>query len=875
MKAPQRSPDERRLREIVAVASTEAPGNREVYVRTVCNGDFELENRVLEYLQIKHRFDRILELGAIKVISDAEAEEDPFEPGQILLNRFRLTREAGRGGMGIVYEAFDETLQKRVALKCAHSGFDRQLIPEVKHASEISHPNVCKIFDIHQAFTAKGEEISFISMEFLEGTTLADRMDERSLNEPEARTIALELCRGLFAAHRNRVVHGDLKTNNIMLAKGPDGAIRAVITDFGLARHGELGRPGFQSGVRGGAPVFMAPEVREGGRPSVASDVYALGVILHLLATGKSPQEGKIKAKAPANWRAVIAQALEADPLRRYRSADAMARDLDPAPQHWSSVGAAAAVLGILFWPSQTKDQVRLAVLPFSASAPARAAADRLYADASQQISRLRGDKTKTLRFIPAEDVRRKGAGTPDEARELLNATHAFTANMREIGGRYVVEAALVDVASGAKARQWSAEYAASELSAAPVALAGVVSGGLHLPTASADEMSEDVRADYKRGMALSRENTKAAEALEVFERLAPQAPRAAAIPAAAAEACFTLHYATGQLAWLERAAAFIRQAERLNPDTPEVRKAAGYLEAVSGHPYAAIPHYLRAAELRPADSVIWRRLGKAYEMSDRQEEAESAFLKAIACEPRSSRTHQQLGSYYFSRSNYDGAVGCFRRATELAPENPDTHYALGAALVNLGRFGEAEPEFRASAGLGDSSKVQNSLGVVLMYQRREAEAIPHFRRALELEPELVVALQNWGISARRIGRTAESTKANRRGLEIAERKLAANPQDGNERALLANLAAACGDRRRAELEVAQAARSLPNDNVKRFKLVAAYELLGSREEALRELREAPLALLEELARWPDAEALGGDPRFQSLIANARTKETK
>lgn len=855
---------------LVETASLQPVDEQGAFIHEACNGDADLEKRVADFVQWKRAVDDVLEGNAASLLAD----EDYFRPGDVLLNRFRIMSEAGRGGMGIVYEAFDETLEKRVALKCAHSGFDRQLVPEVRHASEISHPNVCKIFDIHHVRTEAGEDVSFISMEFLNGPTLADHMSGKPLPELEAKRVALELCRGLYAAHRNGVIHGDLKTNNIMLARTPDGATRAVITDFGLARHGEPGGPAVQSGMRGGAPLFMAPEVRQGGRPTAASDVYALGVVMYLIVTGRPPREGRGGAKVPPKWRAVIARALDPDPARRYRSADEVARALDPAPQHWMSFGAASLVLATLVWPWQTQDQVRLAVLPFSAPASVRAVADTLYTDASERILRLRGDKTRALKFIPVEDVRRHGANTPNEARQL-GATHAFTATLREVGGRYVVDAAVVDVSSGAKARQWSAEYTADELAGVPVALAGVVSGGLHLPAALADEMPEEVLAEYKTGLALSRENTKAADALEVFDRLAAKAPRAAVIPAGGAEACYTLHYATGDANWLERARDYIRQAERINPDVPEVRKASGYLHAVSGHPHSAIPDYLRAAELRPNDSVIWRRLGRAYEMTDGHEDAQNALLRAIACDPGSSRTHQELGSYYVRRSNYTGAVSCFRKATELAPESPDAHYALGAALVYSGQFGEAERVFRTSAGLRDSSKVQNSLGVVLMYQRREADAIAHLRRALELEPDLDLALLNWGIAARRIGRKAESAQANQQALRVVERHLAANPQDGNQRALLANLAAACGDRRRAEFEVAQAARSLPNHNVKRWTLVATYELLGSREESLRTLSDAPLTMLEDLARWPDAESLAADPRFRSLLVSAQIKELK
>jgi serine/threonine protein kinase len=133
-------------------------------------------------------------------------------------------------------------------------------------------------------------------MEFIDGKTLAERLRAGPLTEAEAREIANQLCAGLAEAHRKRVVHGDLKTNNVILTSTLDGATRAVITDFGLARQpaGRIGENApaqmLQSAPVGGAPGYMAPELREGGKPTPASDVYALGVILRELVSGKRPE---------------------------------------------------------------------------------------------------------------------------------------------------------------------------------------------------------------------------------------------------------------------------------------------------------------------------------------------------------------------------------------------------------------------------------------------------------------------------------------------------------------------------------------------------------------------------------------------------------
>ena len=158
-----------------------------------------------------------------------------FQPGDLLENRFRIVREVARGGMGVVYEAEDQKLQRRIALKCAKSRHRERLTPEVRHATDIGHPNVCKIFEIHTAATDHGE-IDFITMEYLEGETLSRRLHQGPIALPAARALALQICAGVAEAHRKGVLHGDLKTANIILATEPDGGTRAVITDFTPSR---------------------------------------------------------------------------------------------------------------------------------------------------------------------------------------------------------------------------------------------------------------------------------------------------------------------------------------------------------------------------------------------------------------------------------------------------------------------------------------------------------------------------------------------------------------------------------------------------------------------------------------------------------------
>lgn len=208
-------------------------------------------------------------------------------------------REVAQGGMGVVYEVVDQKLDRRIAIKCAKSGFDTRLRPEVRNAREVSHINVCKIFEIHTASMDQGD-FDFITVEFLEGETLAERLRKGPISETEARTISRQPAAGLAAAHRIGVIHGDLKSNNVILTKDASGALRAVITDFGLARATSAALRSAQEAMKGGTPNYMAPELSKGRRPTTASDVYAFGIMLFELVSGGRRPYDRIKSVTPA-----------------------------------------------------------------------------------------------------------------------------------------------------------------------------------------------------------------------------------------------------------------------------------------------------------------------------------------------------------------------------------------------------------------------------------------------------------------------------------------------------------------------------------------------------------------------------------------------
>jgi serine/threonine protein kinase/Tfp pilus assembly protein PilF len=281
-----------------------------------------------------------------------------FVAGDLLADRFRITRFLARGGMGEVYEAEDIELHERVALKSIRSellndvrALDR-FKREVHLARKVTHPNVCRIFDLFRqpllvvAGQSRGPTI-FVAMELLEGETLAELLKRQPrMRVEEARPIALQIASGLGAAHAAGVLHRDFKPGNVLLVPGPKG-IRAVITDFGLALRATQDVSLSTVTVTGellGTPAYMSPEQVESKELTPASDVYSLGLVLYQMVTGarafedttplsmavKRVKEDPVAPRSlvpdlDRRWESLILRCLERDPKNRYQNAEEVA----------------------------------------------------------------------------------------------------------------------------------------------------------------------------------------------------------------------------------------------------------------------------------------------------------------------------------------------------------------------------------------------------------------------------------------------------------------------------------------------------------------------------------------------------------------------
>ena len=471
---------------------------RRAYVIEACGEDLSLRNELFSLMELSEAGSPITEMISSEIERLAiSLAPRPLASGDLILERFEIVRPLGSGGMGDVYEAHDRELQQTVALKMIRPEIVRKesvlalFKREVQLARRLSGPNICRI---HEFFVTRGEDGlvdgAFLTMELLEGITLADRLQEGPLAWQEAHAIAMDICAGLAAMHKAGIIHRDLKSRNVMLASR-DGAQRAVIMDFGLAQQLPQSSPSGETALTiigdvQGTPEYMAPEQLEGRAATAASDVYAMGVILYELATGKHPfassnplgaavLRGKnlapassVKHEVPRRWDVAIRTCLKYEANQRYQSAHELARVLGRDTRggrvlqnRWSRFlfgVAGLALIAVCTWlipvlrgrvervapPGHEKHVV---VLPFDIAAnnqEASALADGLMDALAGKLSSL-DRENESLWIVPPSEVRRRKVNDPRTALREFGATVVVKGHFSSDGSGMRLNLELID----------------------------------------------------------------------------------------------------------------------------------------------------------------------------------------------------------------------------------------------------------------------------------------------------------------------------------------------------------------------------------------------------------------------------------------------
>ena len=683
---------------VVSIALRRSSAERESYLRLACENDEQLYREAVELVKQQERLGSFLEHPLI------DDRRRPFEIGQVISNRFEIIKEIGEGGMGFVYEAFDKKRNQRIAIKAAKPGYYRLLSPELQGALQVRHPNVCLVNEIHTTQTEHGE-IDFLTMELLEGQTLATRLvADGKLPDDEAFKIACQICSGLASAHGSGVIHRDLKPGNIMLCRTPNEDLRVVIMDFGLAGTLAVDSP------EGGTPGYMAPELSNGEKASRASDMYSLGVILYEIVTGRFPiqekasdpeKPGHFAAPSTLNkeldpkWDRVILSCLAASPALRPSDAREVIATLEKKPIRKAPFAVAALILlsvlavpqvrewlSDLFWPPPN---VRLAILPVEGDAKVADISGGILQDVSDRIRQMTSRHRRVV-VIPPLEIQEKHILTSEQARDVLHATHVLQIKLKSEGDELVAQGEVIDLATQATLREFTGRYSPATVGNMPAAFAGAVSLalGLHGP-ATPETISPQATPAYDKGLyQLRKDQNSFEEAITSFGEAARLDPRSPLPLAGLVEAKVMKIEQTDKPGILEEARRDLEAAESLSPDSPRVRLAAGLLKKTAGQYEEALEDYRSVLARNPQDVDALRRIAEVYDKLKMPAQAIAAYQKAIQLDPEYYAGYHGLGVFYYYHGDYAQAAEQFQKSIERAPGWFDEYTNLGAALDGL-----------------------------------------------------------------------------------------------------------------------------------------------------------------------------------------------
>lgn len=659
--------------------------------------------------------------------------------------RYRILKKLGGGGMGVVYEAEDLELGRRVAVKLlpeASPGADalERFKREARAASALNHPHICTVHDIgsHQ-----GQP--FLVMERLSGKSLKNLItDERILPCRRIATLGGQIADALEAAHRAGIVHRDLKPANLFVTERGE----AKVLDFGLAKilggpepeieadaptavavrpdeielaaqaAADLDERHTRSGTMLGTAAYMSPEQARSEPVDGRSDLFSLGVVLYEMATGRLPYQGlttvqyfmallrlkpeppsRLQPELPPRFDEIVAKALEKDPRRRYQTAAELRRDLlalardlpdDSAAAAFSAAGPTLPALPssahpVSLHPGDSEYRRSIAVLPFADMSPGKD--QEYFSDGiAEELLNLLA-RIPALRVISrssAFSFKGKDVKLGDVAREL-GVAHILEGSVRKAGDRVRISAQLIEVRSDTQL--WSVSYDRT--------LGDIFA------------IQDEIAGDVVRHLKVS---------------LLEEAPRA---PEAAPEA-YSLFLQARHLARLftaegwEQSNALYEQALLIEP-----RYAAAWTELARNFSLQAAFGLAPAAE----------RITRSHRALERALESDGAWAPA----------HALLGGLALMHDNdMAAAARHLQRATELEPANPDVIDYAARLLAGLDRLEDAIHLLRFAAARDPvSPTVFFSLGVIEIFAGRWDEAIASLRQALRLSPSSV-GLHHW-----------------------------------------------------------------------------------------------------------------------------------
>ncbi len=760
--------------------------------------------------------------------------------GNDQLGHFRILGKLGAGGMGVVYRARDERLHRDVAIKVLsvdtfeNPSARARLTREARMAAALNHPNICVIHEI-------GEDAgqTYIAMEYVEGETLADRLARRPMTPREVVRCGAQVVEAIAHAHERNVVHRDLKPGNVIIA--PDDRLKVL--DFGLAKG--LGEPQAEDGTTAamltqpgtvqGTVAYMAPEQLRGRPADARSDIWAMGVMLHEMASGSRPFAGTtwpelssailisppqpLPPSVPKDLAGVIERCLAKDPADRYQRSDELrialaaagsALDAKGLPRGRIAVIAIATAVAFLILglavhrfggsrpsaastvaPAAAQLRVKaMAVIPFAnLSSPS----DDYFVDGMHdavigELARFRQLRVMSRTAVMQYRNEKKPAA---EIGRALHVDDVVEGSIVRTADRVRVQVRLIEMKPEER-QVWSQVYERPTRDVLDLykELATTIAQQVDVQPAQAEraatqprKVDPEVYRLYLEGMFNLRKETP-----EGFERglaclrQANEKDPGDPLPYSGLASAYLTraHNPAGSADDLSLAKAAARKALELDPTLADAYVSLTLVKLFSEWEWTNLEQdFRRALEMNPTLADTHKNFGWYLLIFRRNEEAVEEIKRAREADPLSGVWSADLAWILLNCGRLDEGLVEARKAEQLAPNNPYVLYPLGALYAQKGMFREALAAHEKMAAVDPSWRW--GLGWTLAKAGRTAEA-RKIARDLERAP---TGFDAWGLACIHAA-LGEKDQA-LRWLEVGyERRLVWMPWIGVEPALAA-----------------------------------------------------------------------------------------
>jgi tetratricopeptide (TPR) repeat protein/tRNA A-37 threonylcarbamoyl transferase component Bud32 len=920
----------RQIEEVYFGAVALAPDERTSFLKDTAT-DPDMRSEVESLLNCEAA-DKFLDQTAIEILAkmygvgelSGGADEAKGLVGNVIDNRYIVREHIKTGGMGEVYRAEHRLHGMPVAIKRLASEFRnreefrQRFIEEARRALLLEHENVTKVKDVVEE---SGEV--FVVMEYVQGQMLRARLDHPFAID-EFLDIATQCASALAAAHAERIIHLDIKPENIMVADSQ----KVKVCDFGIARQlppaevtHEIGeaRESTPPWTLAGTPAYMAPEVLESNRFDTRADIFSLGVVFYEMLAGRHPFRGedvrtttrrimtaapislgRLNPKPPSRLIRLVDKMLAKDPNQRPATANEVVQVLRRLRGDRSSftdvwryatrkpLAAAAALLTILIGAGSValvlnfSPQPKLmAILPFAVVGGDQlnqVFCDGLVETLTTGLSQFEQFQN-SFRVVPISEVRTEAVSSAREAQQVLGAELVVTGSCQRIADGFRITVNLVDTRSRAQVETRTINAALSDLALQDRVVQELATLlQVTLPQQASKVLAlgnTSVPAAYDfyvqgRGYLQRYENIQSVDsAIALFQSAIANDSNYALAHASLGEAFWRKYELTKDSEFAELGSRSCEKALQISDRLAPVYVTLALIANSTGRYEDAIRHAKRSLELNLLDAGAYRELAKAYEAQGKLEEAESTYQQAIATHSIEWGSYNALGVFYRQHGRYPEAAAQFRKVIELTPDNVRGYNNLGAMYQQMQQYSDAEDTLKKSLAIRPTAAALSNLGTIYYYHmRRPDQAARMFEQAVKLNDLDYRFWRNLAIAYYwSPGEREKARPAYLKAIELAEQQRRINPRNQTLLIRLADCYAMVEENGRALDDLTQAMNAAPISDVNLMADVAGiYEKVGQRALAIEWIGRAlrggyPRDLVDNS---PSLASLRSDPAFET-----------